>query len=136
MGTESPAGSKSNPFPATYDQFLDQVRQSSEGAVISPAAFQKALALSQGDVAALARVHRVTVWRSPENGKIQGFIREALRVLSSAAKVNDDFSRVAFWFRSEPLTAFGHKTPEQLVAEGRADDVIAYVTSVDAGFAG
>jgi len=41
-----------------------------------------------------------------------------------------------FWYRNEPLPVFGYKTAEQLVSDGRADDVIRYVVSLEAGAAG
>lgn len=41
-----------------------------------------------------------------------------------------------FWYRNEPLQAFAYKTAEQLVSEGRADDLIGYVMSLEAGAAG
>ncbi|MDN3517271.1 DUF2384 domain-containing protein [Aquisalimonas lutea] len=136
MRTESTVEPGQTSLPSTYDRFVKQLRQASQSVVISPRVFQKAMAFSQGDIAALAHVHRVTVSRSPENPQIQGFMREALRVLSNAAQIHDDFREVAFWFRNEPLSAFGHKTPAELVSEGRTDDVIAYVQSLDAGVSG
>lgn len=93
------------------------------------------MAFSQSDIAALAHAHQVTVSRRPENLHIQRFMRDTLRLLSNAAQFNDDFREVAFWFRNEPLSAFGHKTPAELVSDGRTDDVIAYVQSLDAGAA-
>jgi hypothetical protein len=41
-----------------------------------------------------------------------------------------------FWYRNEPLPVFGYKTAEQLVSDGRAEDVIRYVVSLEAGAAG
>jgi len=37
------------------------------------------------------------------------------------------------WYRSEPLAGFDGRTAMQLVHEGRADDVLAYIDAVDAG---
>lgn len=37
------------------------------------------------------------------------------------------------WYRSEPLPGFDGRTAMQLVHDGRADDVLAYVDAVDAG---
>lgn len=40
------------------------------------------------------------------------------------------------WFHSEPLPGFGGATPEQLVREGRAEDVHAYLDRIaDGGYA-
>ena len=37
------------------------------------------------------------------------------------------------WFHSKPLPGFGGATPDQLVREGRAEDVHAYLDRVMAG---
>ena len=46
-------------------------------------------------------------------------------------------SRATFaWFRSQPLPSFGDKTAEDLVKEGRADAVKAYLSRIaDGGYA-
>jgi hypothetical protein len=41
-----------------------------------------------------------------------------------------------FWYRNEPLSVSGYKTAETLVSEGRADDLLRYVTSIQASAAG
>lgn len=38
--------------------------------------------------------------------------------------------------RYEPLSVFGYKTAERLVSEGRTDDLLRYVASIEAGAAG
>ncbi|MGM0521997.1 MAG: DUF2384 domain-containing protein, partial [Pseudomonadota bacterium] len=47
-----------------------------------------------------------------------------------------DFHDALFWFRNEPIGAFDYKTPEQLVSEGRADDLLRYVKALQAGVVG
>jgi hypothetical protein len=39
-------------------------------------------------------------------------------------------------YRNDPLSAFGHKTAEELVAQGRTEDVLRYTASLEAGAAG
>lgn len=44
--------------------------------------------------------------------------------------------RALFWYRNEPLSVFDYKTAERLVSEGRTDDVIRYISALEAGAAG
>lgn len=37
------------------------------------------------------------------------------------------------WYSSEPLPGFSGQTAMQLVNDGRADDVFAYISAVDSG---
>ncbi len=66
-----------------------------------------------------AHVHRNTISRAPGSRGVQDFLREAL-----------------FWYRNEPLSVFGYKTAERLVSEGRADDLLRYIASIQVGAAG
>jgi hypothetical protein len=54
-------------------------------------------------------VHRNTISRAPGSRGVQDFLREALRVIKAA---------------------------ERLVSEGRSDDLLRYVASIEAGAAG
>jgi uncharacterized protein (DUF2384 family) len=72
----------------------------------------------------------------PNSEGVQRFLREAVRVLRAATDVSGDVGRAMFWYRNEPLPVFGYKTAEQLVSDGRAEDVIRYVVSLEAGAAG
>ena len=59
-----------------------------------------------------------------------------MRVIKAATDLNGDLSRALFWYRNEPLSVFGYKTSERLVSEGRTDDLLAYMASLEAGAAG
>jgi hypothetical protein len=45
-------------------------------------------------------------------------------------------NRALFWYRNEPLQSFGYKTAEQLVSDGRTEDLLRYIESLEAGAAG
>ena len=104
--------------------------------VIQPERFADALNLQLQDLAKLAGVHRTTVTETPGNARLQGFLREALRALSAAYEVTRDRDRSIFWFRNTPIPEFGHRMAETIVAEGKTDAVIAYLTSIAAGSSG
>jgi hypothetical protein len=104
--------------------------------MIQPERFAEALHWRVQDLAKLAGVHRTTVTETPSNARLQRFLREALRALSAAFEITHDRDRSIFWFRNSPIPEFGHQTAETLVAEGKADAVVAYLTSIAAGSSG
>lgn len=65
--------------------------------------------------------------------KTQTRLRQMLEILRRVeAEVGSELVAYA-WFRSEPLPGFGGVTPCQLVRQGRADMVHAYLDEVLAG---
>jgi transcriptional regulator with XRE-family HTH domain len=104
--------------------------------MIQPERFAEALNLQLQDLAKLAGVHRTTITETPSNAKLQRFLRDALRALSAAYEITHDRNRSLFWFRNAPIPEFGHRTAEQLVAEGKADAIVAYLSSIASGSSG
>lgn len=103
---------------------------------LSPAKVGDFFGLRVQELAERARVHRNTPTARPHTPQLQKYLQEMLRVLAVATEITDDAERAAFLLRNEPLRAFGYKTADTLVQEGRADAVIAYLESLAGGFAG
>lgn len=125
--------------PDTFNQFLADLKaraRQTKSPIISPRMFCLALGMDVQTLASRAHVHRVTVNRAQGAEKLQTYLRDAVRVMGAAADINGDFQDAAFWFRNEPISAFNFRTPEQLVSEGRAEDLLNYVQSLHAGAAG
>ncbi|RQT27100.1 hypothetical protein DF036_30525 [Burkholderia contaminans] len=61
---------------------------------------------------------------------------DASLIISAATELMASRWHAFYWFCNEPLSAFGGKIAEQLVSEGRTDDVLRYVKSLEAGAAG
>ena len=121
----------------SFDQFMESLRDSSSPTpTLSARAFGQALHIDLQTLAQQAHVHRNTISRMPSSEGVQRFLREAVRVLRAASDVSGDISLAMFWYRNEPLPVFGYKTAEQLVSDGRAEDVIRYVVSLEAGATG
>jgi hypothetical protein len=57
-------------------------------------------------------------------------------VIRAATDLSGDVERALFWYRNEPLQPFGYKTAEQLVSDGRTEDLLRYIESLEAGAAG
>ena len=121
----------------TYQHFLDFLKDADTPApVLSPKRFSQAMHIDLQTLAEQAHVHRNTISRAPGSRGVQDFLREALRVIKAATDLNGDLNKALFWYRNEPLAVFGYKTAERLVSEGRTDDVLRYVASIEAGAAG
>ena len=120
-----------------FERFVASLREPDCPApLLSPRRFSAALHIDLQTLAEQAHVHRNTLSRAPGSRGIQDFLREALRVIKAAAEVSGDLDRALFWYRNEPLSAFGYRSAERLVSEGRTEDVLRYVASLDAGAAG
>lgn len=57
------------------------------------------------------------------------------RVIDLAESISGDRTKAIEWLK-QPLATFGGKTPLQLIAEGRTDDVIGYLESIESGYVG
>lgn len=120
-----------------FDGFIDFLRDPEAGAsTLSPTRFGDVLNIDVQTLATQAHVHRNTISRAPASESVQKFLREALRVMRAAHDLSGDVGHAIFWYRNEPLPPFGYKTAEQLVSEGRTEDVLRYVGSLEAGAAG
>ena len=82
------------------------------------------LGLSQD---ALSRKQRI------QSHKTQTRLREMLEILNRVESQSGSPIGAYAWFRSEPLPGFGGVTPNQLVRQGEAAQVHAYLDRVMAG---
>ena len=115
--------------------FADEFRAASRP-IIDPDRIAQALQLPLQDLAKLARVHRTTLKEAPGNSRLQAYLRDVVRVLSAASDVAVDRVQTLYWFRNSPISEFGHKTAEELVANGQAEAVIQYLMSIASGSTG
>ena len=124
-------------FGTQFALLMDFLRgETNASPILSPKRFTQALNIDVQTLATQAHVHRNTINRAPQAESVQRFLREAVRVLRAATDVNKDVATAIFWYRNEPLPAFAYKTAEQLVVDGRSEDVLRYVASLEAGAAG
>ena len=123
-------------FERDFDTFLNYLNDGANRAVISPQRFARVLSFDLQSLAAAANVHRNTVSRAPESESIQIYLRASVRVLRAAVDVAGSIDKAIYWYRNHPLPVFDYKTAQQLVSEGRTDDVVRYLQSLQTGFAG
>jgi len=127
-------------IPVTYkkfDDFMDflQVRENG-GLALSPTRFCEVFNIDPQTLAEQAHVHLSTLNHAPASESVQRFLRETLRVFRAATDLSSDVEKALFWYRNEPLQTFEYKMAEQLVSEGRTDDLLRYIASLEAGAAG
>ncbi|TCW82916.1 DUF2384 domain-containing protein [Burkholderia sp. SRS-46] len=123
--------------PSGFDQFMASLRErDSDAPIVSARRFAAALHIDMLTLARLAHVHRNTVSRLAGSESVQKFVRDARRIIRAATDISGDVQRTLFWYRNEPLPTFDYKTAEQLVSEGRTEDLLRYVTSLETGAAG
>lgn len=107
------------------------------GAVyLSPDRIAAFFEVSLEDIAADAGVSLGTIRAQPTSPLVQAYLRDLVRVLSAATALTGDACRAAALVRREALRVFGDRTAAQLVADGRTDDVVAYLDSLSPGAAG
>jgi hypothetical protein len=123
--------------PKNFEGFMDCLRDPDNGpAVLSPKKFSEILKIDLQTLAKQAHVHRNTIRRAPAAENLQRFLRESLRVIRAGTDISGDVNRAIFWYRNDPLPPFGYKTAEQLGSEGRSEDVLRYIESLEAGAVG
>ena len=56
-----------------------------------------------------------------------------LQILTLAKEMAGDEQRAVIWFKHQPIPGWAGKTAYDLVQEGRADQVLAYLEAVKSG---
>lgn len=100
--------------------FLDAVTDPAGHGIISPQRMSAVLHMPIGELSRITHIHRNTLAQNPESDKVQERLGEIARIITAAADLTGDMGRAIVWFRHQPLSGFGQKTAEELVAEGHA----------------
>lgn len=123
-------------FDRDFDRFLAFLNGDTKRPLISPKIFALVFNFDIQSLATAARVHRNTVARAPESEGVQRYLRDSVRVVRAAADVSHSIEKAIFWYKNYPIPTFDYKTAQQLVSEGRTDDLILYMQSLQTGFSG
>lgn len=91
------------------------------------------LGVSQAELARLVGVARNTLAAASGARKVDQALSPLVRILAMAAEMAGDDSRAAIWFKHQPIPGWAGKTAYDLVAERKADKVLAYLEAVRAG---
>ncbi|WP_186083576.1 antitoxin Xre/MbcA/ParS toxin-binding domain-containing protein [Burkholderia gladioli] len=137
MSAGRSAHAPATPTSISFDVFFSALREPDTAApILSARCYAAALNIDLQTLADQAHVHYDTVAHAPQSVGVQRFLREAVRVIHAATDQSGDVHRALFWYRNAPLPAFDYQTAESLVSAGRAEDVLRYVASLEAGAAG
>ena len=106
------------------------------GAPIDPGTFARSLGISLRRLAGYANVAPETPVLRPADARLQRYLRDARSVLERAARLGGGRVAACDWFRHMPLSAFARRTAEELVAEGRCEELLRYLDGVERWDAG
>ena len=96
---------------------------------------EKALGVKVANLAQLTGVHRNTL-RNPSSERLQGRMREMVKVISAATELTGDVDKAIYWYRNEPIADYGHRTAAELVADGKVEAVLAFIRDLENGARG
>lgn len=68
--------------------------------------------------------------------EFEPFLEDLSRVLAATARISGDAETAKLYVVSHSLPTFRGKTAAALVAEGRVDDVVRFLISIESGFVG
>jgi putative toxin-antitoxin system antitoxin component (TIGR02293 family) len=91
--------------------------------------------MSKGQLAETIGMKPATLHRAKREvaPKTQARVREMLEIVARVADWAGGKDQAMAWYRAEPIPAFGHRTAESLVKEGRAGAVRDYLDHVAVG---
>ncbi|MCB2080519.1 MAG: hypothetical protein KDE55_22850 [Novosphingobium sp.] len=101
--------------------FLDGVR---DGDLIAPRLMAERLRVPMTRLSRLAHLNRNTMVQRPGSPAVQEKLGQIARIIAQAAQLAGDEGRAIIWFKHQPIPGWG-KTAEELVEDGRADEVLA-----------
>jgi len=109
--------------------------QYADDGIFSPRKIAEVLRTTSEEIARSAGLGKDAIQRKDRlrSDKTQRRLREVTEIIN---KVEPRFGSALMayaWYRSEPLPGFSGLTAMQLVREGRANEVLDYIDSVDAG---
>ena len=106
-----------------------------EDQVLSPALVADALRTTKSEIAGALGLGRDAFTRASRvrARNTQTRLRQMLEILNRVEDASGSPLAACAWFRSEPLPGFGGATPDQLLREGKADQVHACLDRIMAG---
>ena len=92
-----------------------------------------ALHIGIAELARLSGVSRATLSRMPVTSAADRALSPIARILAMAGEMTGSVERASIWFKHQPLPGWGGATSRDLVAEGKASSVLAYLEATRAG---
>ena len=92
-----------------------------------------ALGVNLSELAELAGIARNTLAAKTGGRKADAALSPIVRILAMAGEMAGGEQRAAIWFKHQPIPGWAGKTAYDLVREGKADKVLAYLEAVRSG---
>lgn len=93
----------------------------------------ESLGVNLSELAELAGVARNTLAAKAGGRRVDAALSPIVRILTMAGEMAGDEQRAAIWFKHQPIPGWAGKTAYDLVHEGKADKVLAYLEAVRSG---
>jgi uncharacterized protein (DUF2384 family) len=91
------------------------------------------LGVTLTELAALIGIARNTLTAKSGARRVDAALSPVVRILAMASEMAGGEQRAAIWFKHQPLPGWAGKTAYDLVREGKADKVLAYLEAVRSG---
>ncbi len=91
------------------------------------------LGVNLTELAGLIGVARNTLAAKTGARKVDAALSPIVRILAMAGEMAGDEQRAAIWFKHQPIPGWAGKTAYDLVREGKAYKVLAYLEAVRSG---
>lgn len=92
-----------------------------------------ALGVTLTELATLTGLARNTLTAKSGARTVDVALSPIVRILALASEMAGDDQRAAIWFKHQPVPGWAGKTAFDLVREGKADKVLAYLEAVRSG---
>ncbi|MGN6583421.1 MAG: antitoxin Xre/MbcA/ParS toxin-binding domain-containing protein, partial [Rhizobiaceae bacterium] len=91
------------------------------------------LGVTLSELAALTGVARNTLTARTGARRVDAALSPLVRILAMAGEMAGGEDRAAIWFKHQPIPGWAGKTAYDLVREGKADKVLAYLEAARSG---
>ncbi len=91
------------------------------------------LGINLSELADLVGVARNTLAAKAGGRKADAALSPIVRIFAMAGEMAGNEQRAAIWFKHQPIPGWAGKTAYDLVREGKADKVLAYLEAVRSG---
>lgn len=91
------------------------------------------LGVNQSELAKLIGIARNTLVAKSGERKVDHALSPVVRILIMAIEMTGDENRAVIWFKHQPIPGWAGKTAYDIVAQGKADNVLAYLEAARAG---
>ncbi len=118
---------------ATAHAFLTEVI-GSDG-FVAPDGLSQALRIAKGELAIASGLSRDAVSKTArlKGRATQARLRDVAEIINLVLPWAGSPAQAFAWYRAQPLPSFGDRTAEDLVKEGRAEAVKAYLSRIAVG---